>query len=233
MNPFTVSIPDSALDELKQLLHLSKIGPPTFENTKQSGPNYGVSRAWTEMAKAHWLTQYDWYVIRRLRRAFTTSDIRTCRRKTEARINSFDNFKTTVAVDKSGDVELHFIALLSKKQDAVPIVLLHGWPGSPLEFLGLLENVRKKYPPEEAPYTFIVPSLPGYGFSSGPSLEHESTCETMASAVEALMVGLGYGAGYIAQGGDLGSFVARILAAQHSAKACHSVSTSEQMSTRY
>ncbi|KAK5734510.1 hypothetical protein LTR17_008870 [Elasticomyces elasticus] len=202
VNPFTVSIPDKALDELKQLLHLSKIGPPTFENTRQAGPSYGLSRTWTAMAKDHWLNQYDW-------------------RKNEARINSFDNYKANVAVDKSDDVELHFIALLSKKQDAVPIVLLHGWPGSPLEFLGLLEHTRKKYSPEEAPYTFIVPSLPGYGFSSGPSLEHEWTCETMASAVEALMVGLGYGAGYVAQGGDLGSFVARILAAQHSAKACH------------
>jgi microsomal epoxide hydrolase len=73
------------------------------------------------------------------------------------------------------------------------------------------------------PYTFIVPSLPGYGFSSGPSIERQSTCESMAHAIEQLMVGIGFGTGYVAQGGDIGSFVARILAARHSARAVHSI----------
>jgi pimeloyl-ACP methyl ester carboxylesterase len=118
---------------------------------------------------------------------------------------------------------MHFIALRSAKSDAVPVVLLHGWPGSPLEFLGMLDLARNKYKSEDLPYTFIVPSLPGYAYSSGPSLKTESTNETMAYFVDKLMVGLGFGNGYIAQGGDIGSFVARILAARHEAcKAAHS-----------
>jgi len=98
---------------------------------------------------------------------------------------------------------------------------LHGWPGSFLEFLDLLDLVRAKYGADELPYSFIVPSLPGYGFSSGPSLQRESTCESMAFAVEALMIGLGFRDGYVAQGGDIGSYVARILGAKFSARAVH------------
>jgi microsomal epoxide hydrolase len=129
-----------------------------------------------------------------------------------------------VSLSKGQWSELHFLALRSKRKDATPVVLLHGWPGSPLEFLDLLALARDRYSPEEAPYTFIVPSLPGYGFSSGPHLEELWSLETMAEAVEALMTGLGYEGVYIAQGGDIGSFVARILAAQHSAKAVHRTS---------
>lgn len=118
---------------------------------------------------------------------------------------------------------MHFIALRSAKANAVPIVLLHGWPGSPLEFLDLLEISRAKYKEGELPYTFIVPSLPGYGFSGGPSQRSESTCESMAAIINNLMLGLGFNKGYVAQGGDIGSFVARILAARYDAcKAVHS-----------
>lgn len=148
-----------------------------------------------------------------------------CRRKTEARINSFDNFKATVATEDGTDMEMHFIALTSDKANAIPVVLLHGWPGSPLEFLSLLDLARSKYSAADLPYTFIVPSLPGFAFSSGPSQEKTSDCESIAYAVDQLMVGLGYGNGYVAQGGDIGSFVARILAARHDAcRAAHSES---------
>lgn len=151
------------------------------------------------------------------------SDRRISRRKTEQRINSFESFKANIASGAGDATDVHFIALRSAKENAIPVVLLHGWPGSPLEFLGLLENARAKYGTDELPYTFIVPSLPGYGFSSGPSLQTESTCESMAEVINSLMLGLGFGSGYIAQGGDIGSFVARILAARHGAcKAAHS-----------
>lgn len=145
------------------------------------------------------------------------------RRKTEARINSFENFKATIDGDDGEAIDLHFIALRSTKPNAIAVVLLHGWPGSPLEFLDLLELARTEYKDSELPYTFIVPSLPGYGFSSGPSKRSESTCESMATVINKLMLGLGFAGGYVAQGGDIGSFVARILAAQYEAcKAVHS-----------
>ena len=147
-------------------------------------------------------------------------------RKTEARINSFDNFKATIDGQDGSVSEMHFIALKSHKANAIPIVLLHGWPGSPLEFLDMLDLARTQYKPDQLPYTFIVPSLPGYGFSAGPSLTEESNCESMAYAIDKLMVGLGFGKGYVAQGGDIGSFVARILAARYEAcKAVHLCAT--------
>jgi len=96
------------------------------------------------------------------------------------------------------------LALVSKKEDAIPIVLLHGWPGSPLEFLGLLDVARNKYSEDDLPYTLIVPSLPGYGFSSSPSTKTMGTCESIAYVTDQLMVGLGFGGRYVAQGGDLG-----------------------------
>jgi microsomal epoxide hydrolase len=77
--------------------------------------------------------------------------------------------------------------------------------GSPLEFLDLLDLAKAKYSDSDLPYTFIVPSLPGYGFSS-VSTKASGTCESIAFLVDQLMVGLGFGDGYIAQGGDIGEF---------------------------
>lgn len=61
--PFTVSVPNEALEELQQLLKLAKIGPATFENTTAADSSYGVSRAWTQEAREYWMTKYDWYIL--------------------------------------------------------------------------------------------------------------------------------------------------------------------------
>lgn len=117
---------------------------------------------------------------------------------------------------------MHFLALFSKKADAVPLVLLHGWPGSFLEFLSVCDILREKYGENELPFHVIVPSLPGYGYSSGPPLDKNYTNEDIARVVDSLMKGLGFGDGYVSQGGDIGSFVTRILGAKYpSCKAAH------------
>lgn len=93
---------------------------------------------------------------------------------------------------------------------------LSHWPlGSFLEFLEVIDILRKRYSPEELPYHIIVPSLPGYTVSSGPPLTKDFNLEAVARIMNKLMVGLGFGAGYIAQGGDVGSFLCRILNAYH------------------
>ena len=94
------------------------------------------------------------------------------------------------------------------------MLLLHGWPGSFLEFLPLLSKLRQKYSPDELPYHIIVPSLPGYA-SSRPPLDKEFGIEDVARLMNDLMISLGYGAGYMVQGGDVGSKVARVMAAKH------------------
>ena len=114
---------------------------------------------------------------------------------------------------KGNNFNVHFMALFSKKPDAVPIVLTHGWPGSVLEFVPLLHHLSKVYTPETLPVHLVVPSLIGYGFSSPPPLDDDFTTGDNAALFDKLMTGLGF-KGYIAQGGDVGSLVSRALGAE-------------------
>jgi microsomal epoxide hydrolase len=124
-------------------------------------------------------------------------------------------------------MRIHFTALFSRKRDAIPIILLHGWPGSPLisphfnthsyllgsflEFLPLLTLLQQEYTPDTLPYHVIIPSLPGFAFSDPPPIDRDSNLEDVAEIMQQLMVNLGFGDGYVAQGGDVGSKIARIL----------------------
>ena len=202
INEFKASVPDSDLNDFKQLLRLSKIAPPTYENT-QEDRRFGVTRQWMLQAKEHWEYVYDW-------------------RKTENYINSFPNFTTPINDDDGENFNIHFAGLFSHKADAIPICFLHGWPGSFLEFLGLLDTLKNKYKPEDLPFHAIVPSLPGYGYSSGPPLTKDWKTEDIARMMNKLMVGLGFGSGYVVQGGDIGSMTSRVMAVQYPAvKAMH------------
>lgn len=79
----------------------------------------------------------------------------------------------------------------------------------------MLDLIKKRYSPAELPYHIIVPSLPGYVYSSVRPLDKDYSVEAAAGAMNSLLVGLGFGGGYIAQSGDLGSFISRILARSH------------------
>ena len=202
VNKFEAAVPENELNDFKQLLRLSKLAPETYENL-QEDRRFGVTRKWMSDAKQHWEYVFDW-------------------RKTEAHINSFPNYTTPINDDDGEQFSMHFVALFSHKADAIPLVFLHGWPGSFLEFLGILDILRKKYKPENLPFSVIVPSLPGYGYSSGPPLTKNFEMQDMARIINKLMVGLGFGSGYVAQGGDIGSSVSRILAVDYpSCKALH------------
>lgn len=147
--------------------------------------------------------------------------MKNSRRKVEDEINSFPNY--TAKVKESGDTfDIHFAALFSERTDATPIIMLHGWPGSFLEFLPILKLLKGKYTPQTLPYHIIVPSLPGYAYSSPPPLHRDFRLENCAEIVDNLMVGLGFGDGYVVQGGDVGSMVGRVLGAlQPRARAVH------------
>ena len=119
-------------------------------------------------------------------------------------------------------MSLHFVALFSERKDAIPILLLHGWPGSFLEFLPILSIIKSRYTSSTLPYHLIIPSLPGYAFSQTPPLDHDFQIQDIARFMNQLMLDLGFRAGYAVQGGDIGSKVARVLAAEHEAcKAVH------------
>jgi microsomal epoxide hydrolase len=189
--PFTLNVSDQDLSEWRQLLQLSKLAPETWEG-RQEDRRYGVTHKWLSEAKDYWLNKYDW-------------------RASEKHINSFSNYK--MQIEK---VDLHFIALFSEKKDAVPIVFMHGWPGSFIEFLPMLSLIREKYSAKDLPYHIIVPSLPGYTLSTVQSIEKEWTLEDTARVINQLMLNLGFSK-YLAQGGDVGSFEAQIMAKEYDA----------------
>ena len=202
VKPFKAHVDDQKLSDFKQLLKLSPIGPAVFENTN-ADRKYGMRRDWLSDAKKHWETGFDW-------------------RKHEDRINSFPNFTAQVKDDDGIEINVHFLALFSEKQDAIPIAFYHGWPGSFLEFLKILDIFKSRYSPKDLPFHVIVPSLPGYAYSSGPPIDQDYSVEQAASCLDKLMVGLGFGSGYLSQGGDLGSFVSRFQAAKRdSCKGMH------------
>ena len=112
--------------------------------------------------------------------------------------------------DKKGPVDMHFIGVWSRRLDVKPLVLLHGWPGSFLEFLPALEILSARYG-TNLPFHVIVPSLPGYTLSSGPPTGVEWKAEDAARIVHSLITSLGFSQ-FIVQGGDVGSWISALLA---------------------
>jgi microsomal epoxide hydrolase len=103
-----ISIPEKDLDDFKNLLKLSKIAKPTYESLQEDG-RFGITHKWISEAKKYWVEEYDW-------------------RKCEDTINAFPNFITDVNTGHE-KLKIHFVALFSENPKAVPVVLLHGWPG--------------------------------------------------------------------------------------------------------
>ncbi|ENH72096.1 Putative epoxide hydrolase [Fusarium oxysporum f. sp. cubense race 1] len=190
--PFTLRISEEEYSQLQELLRLSRIGPKTWENQHQDR-RYGIPHQWLTSTKDYWLNKFDW-------------------RRQEARINSLPNYKISIQDDLGkGDIDLHFIGIFSQRDNAIPIVLLHGWPGSFLEFIPMLELLQKKYDPSSLPYHVIVPSLPGYTLSSGPSQTKAWNSKDAARVINKAVTSLGF-TRYAVQGGDVGSLIAATLA---------------------
>lgn len=202
LRPFELHIPENEVVEFKNLLKLSKIGPATWWN-QQNNSQFGVSREWLIKAKETWLTSFDWRIH-------------------EEYVNKFPNFKIAVQDFEVGEIDIHFVALFSAKHDAIPIICMHGFPSSFADFLPMMDLLADKYTPETLPYHIIVPSLPDYGLSGTRTPNTEMTLERSARIMNQLMMDLGFGGGYIAQGGDLGSLLARIMSAEYeTCKAFH------------
>ncbi|KIW47661.1 uncharacterized protein PV06_00334 [Exophiala oligosperma] len=203
IHEYELHVPDEDIKQMQELLKFSPVAGPIYENSLPNGDNHlGIRRDWLIEAKRVWETEFDW-------------------RATENRVNSFPNFQVPIR-DKIGTFNVHFAALFSNKPDAVPVVLLHGWPGSFLEFLPMLELFRQKYTPETLPFHLVIPSLPGFTLSGIPKLSNDISQVDVARIVDSLMKQIGFGTGYVAQGGDVGSRVSRIIAVDHEAcKAIH------------
>jgi pimeloyl-ACP methyl ester carboxylesterase len=175
MQPFRVSIPQADLDDLNARLAATR-WPAELPGV---GWGRGVPLEYLKDLAEYWRTGYDWRVA-------------------EAKLNSFPNFRTRI--DGS---DIHFVHVRSPHEDAIPLVLTHGWPGGVVEFVDLVEPLTRPAPGEQA-FHLVVPSIPGYGFST---LEETGwDVPRIARAWAELMRRLGYDH-YLAQGGDAGSVI--------------------------
>lgn len=177
--PFRINIPENEVNRMKHLIELSRL--PEHDLLPGASWDYGVDLAWLRGMKDEWLAGFDW-------------------RSVEEELNQWPQFQ----VDIEG-VTIHYIHAKSSDPTAIPLILSHGWPGSVYEFhkvIGPLVN-----PPEgEQAFHLVVPSLPGYGFSSAPPWKGWTLNDT-ARCFDHLMSGVLEYPSYAAQGGDWGSFV--------------------------
>jgi pimeloyl-ACP methyl ester carboxylesterase len=187
IRPFEISVPQSVLDDLQERLARTRF-PDEIEG---AGWDYGANLAYMEEFVQYWHDEFDW-------------------REQERRLNEFDQFKTNI-----DGLDIHFIHQRSPVADAMPLIITHGWPGSIVEFIKIIEPLTN---PEayggDASQAFhvIAPSIPGFGFSDKPS-ERGYNPARMAQIFATLMERLGYER-YGAQGGDYGSGIMRQLAIQ-------------------
>ncbi len=178
LKPFRIAVPTEALDDLQA--RLAQTRWPEAECVDDW--SQGIPLAYTRELAAYWADGYDW-------------------RSREAVLNRFDQFTTEI-----DGLDIHFIHQRSPHQDALPLVITHGWPGSIAEFQNVIQPLVD--PPSGRPedaFHVVCPSLPGYGFSGKPSTTGWGVGK-IAQAWETLMLRLGYDR-YGAQGGDWGAAV--------------------------
>jgi pimeloyl-ACP methyl ester carboxylesterase len=190
VTPFKYEAPQSALDDLKQRLKQARW--PERETVKDW--SQGVPLAKLQSLVKYWSTDYDW-------------------RRCEAKLNGFPQYRT-----KIDGLNIHFLHVRSRHENALPIIITHGWPGSVVEFfkiIDLLTNPTAHGGRAEDAFHVVAPSLPGFGFSDKPN-EPGWNCARVAKAWSELMQRLGYKR-YVAQGGDWGSLVTTTMAQQRPA----------------
>jgi pimeloyl-ACP methyl ester carboxylesterase len=180
IRPFRVEVPEAALDALRQRLAATQWPEKeTVADTSQ-----GVPLATMQELARYWATEYDWRTV-------------------EARLNALPQFITEI-----DGLDIHFIHVRSQHEDALPLIINHGWPGSVIEQLKLVDRLTDPTAhggSAEDAFHLVIPSMPGYGFSGKPASTGWGP-ERMGRAWDVLMTRLGYER-YVAQGGDWGAFV--------------------------
>src|ERR671910_935547 len=187
IRPFHLEIPDEQLVDLLRRIAATRWPSSELVNDRSQGVQLATMR---ELAR-YWSDDYDW---------------RAC----EARLNALPQFMTEI-----DGVDIHFIDVRSPHEDAMPLIMTHGWPGSVVELLetvGPLTDPTAHGGSAEDAYHLVLPSLPGYGFSAEPT-EVGWDPGRIARAWAELMRRLGY-TRYVAQGGDVGASVTDAMGRQ-------------------
>jgi pimeloyl-ACP methyl ester carboxylesterase len=180
IRPFNVEIPQEQIDDLRRRIEATRWPTAELVDDRSQGVQLAVLR---ELAR-YWTAEYDW-------------------RKCETRLNALPQFTTTI-----DGLDIHFIHVRSEHEDALPLIMTHGWPGSIIELLETIDpltNPTKHGGRAEDAFHLVLPSIPGYGFSDQPT-ELGWGPIRIGHAWDELMRRLGY-ARYVAQGGDVGSQV--------------------------
>src|SRR3989441_4106648 len=180
IRPFHVSFPEADLTDLRRRIEATKWP----ERETVSDESQGVQFATTQKLARYWATDYDW-------------------RKVEARINAVPNFITEI-----DGLNIHFIHVKSKEKNALPLIVTHGWPGSIIEQMKIIEpltNPTAHGGSASDAFHVVIPSMPGYGFSGKPTTTGWDPVH-IARAWTVLMKRLGY-TKFLAQGGDWGALV--------------------------
>jgi pimeloyl-ACP methyl ester carboxylesterase len=187
VRPFQIETPEEELADLRRRIEATRW--PSQELAADR--SQGVQLATLQALARYWTTEYDW-------------------RKCEARLNALPQFTTEI-----DGVEIHFIHVRSRHENALPLVMTHGWPGSVIELLEtigpLTDPTAHGGTPEDA-FHLVLPSLPGYGFSGEPTELGWDAARTGRAWAE-LMHRLGY-TRYVAQGGDVGALVTDLMGRQ-------------------
>jgi microsomal epoxide hydrolase len=184
IQPFKMHVPDRVLIDLRRRLAEAK-WPDQLPGTTWG---YGADIKMVRELADYWQNGYDW-------------------RAQEAKINQFDQFTTEI-----DGQQIYFIHQRSPRLDAIPLMLIHGWPGSILEFEKLIGPLTHPKDKNSSAFDVIIPSLPGFGYS-GPTTTRGWGPQRMAKALVVLMDRLGYSK-YGIQGGDWGSPIAQDMAYQ-------------------
>ena len=184
IRPYRIGVPQADVDDLRERLGRTRWAP----DLPGIGWTRGVPTAYLRELATYWATGYDWQVQ-------------------EAALNAYPQFLTTI-----DGATVHFLHVRSAEPNARPLLLLHGWPGSIVEFLDLIGPLTNPAAhggdPADA-FHLVIPSLPGYGFS-GPLTQAGWTDGRTAAALAELMARLGYDR-YGVQGGDVGAFIAPLI----------------------
>jgi pimeloyl-ACP methyl ester carboxylesterase len=189
IRPFRVSVSDADLADLRRRLAATRW--PDKETVADA--SQGAQLARLQKLVRYWGSDYDW-------------------RKAEAKLNALPQFTTSI-----DGVDIHFIHIRSKHPNALPVLIAHGWPGSVFEqikLIGPLTDPTRYGGRAEDAFDVVIPSLPGYGFSSRPT-EAGWGLERIGSAFDVLMQRLGY-TRYVAQGGDWGAGIVQAMGRQGS-----------------
>jgi len=180
---FTLAVPQSELDDLNTRIDLTRWP----EKETVADWSQGTPLASLQELVAYWRHDYDW-------------------RRCEARLNGLGQFMTEI-----DGLPIHFIHVRSPHAGAMPLIMTHGWPGSVMEFMGVIEALTNPDDPAQA-FDLVLPSLPGFGFSGKPAATGWGV-EKIGRAWGELMARLGY-TRWVAQGGDWGSAVTTAIGVQ-------------------